>query len=173
MMEFLKSLIKEYGSAIGPVLAFIFGIVTLMIKYELDKLLERRKIFKSFTILKEFIIDNPPPEYLPVDEVESILIYQAFNVDNLANILKYRTRLVSVYEIIKVIDKDLINTLDITSIRQYHNIKYHFNVISDTIDKAIEKKEFVDSGVFFIIHTFHKDMVKVMNYEDEYFKYTE
>lgn len=172
MMEFLKSLIKDYGSAIGPILAFVFGIITLMIKYKLDKLLERRKIFKSFKILKEFIIDNPPPEYLPVGEVESILGGEA-SVDNLANILRYHNRLISVDEIIKVIDKDLINTLDLTSIRQYHNIKFHFNVIIDTINKAIEKQEFVGSEVFVVIHNFHKAIVKVIDSNEEYFKYTE
>lgn len=171
-MEFLKSLIKDYGPAIGPILAFVFGILTLMIKYGLDKLLDRRKIFKSFKILKDFIIDNPPPEYLPVGEVESILGSKAC-INNLDNILKYRNRLISIDEIIKVVDNDLINTLDLISIRQYHNIKCYFRKILDIIDIAIEEKELIGSGVFVAIHSFHKDIVKIIDSKDEFFKYTE
>lgn len=170
MLEFLKCLIKNYGSAIGPMLAFIFGIITLMIKYKLDKLIERRKIFKSFKILKEFIIDNPPPEYLPVGEVESISGGQAC-INNLANIMRYYNRLISIDKIIKVIDKDLINTLDLVSIRQYHYIKFHFDVILDKITEAKNKKEFIGSDLFIVIHKFHKEIVKVMNSKDEYFEY--
>lgn len=170
MIELLKHAIKDYGSAIGSVLAFVFGIMTMMIKYRLDKLIDRRRVLKSFKKLKESIKDNPPPKYIFVGEVEPG-DFSKTEIDNLTNLSRYYKRLMSIEEIIKVVDKDLINTLDMRKIRQYHNIRWHFNVILDKMNESRTKSFIVDVKLFDEINYLHEDIIKVINSKDEYFQY--
>lgn len=55
--------IKDYGSVISPTIAFILGIIAILIKYVLDDRLQKRQTMKSFKKAKEMLSKIQLPEY--------------------------------------------------------------------------------------------------------------
>ena len=59
----ISQFIKDYGSFISPTIAFVLGIVAVLIKYGIDNIVQKRRTKKSFIKAKEMLAKIHLPDY--------------------------------------------------------------------------------------------------------------
>lgn len=171
MIEFLKKLIKEYGSAIGPILAFIFGILTMLLKYKIDQIVAKRSIVKSFEMLKKLINDSNPPSYF-FSNISDRGLMHADEARNITNIARFYNKLLSIKSVIETIDGDITQSRDIGMVRQYHSIKWCFNILIKDVEDARNEKR-IKSGIFHRIQEDFKYLTEATTSVDKLYSYIE
>lgn len=170
MIEILKKLIKDYGSALGPILAFFFGILTMIVKYKFDEFIDKRNLLKSFNSLKRVIKDSRPPNYYYPKKSEGLI--HADEARNLTNMAIFYNKLIAIREIIKCIDNDINRSRNSKMICQYHNIKWRFDILIRNVEKVRNSKR-VDKSSFFEIQNDFKWLMDAVNSVGDFGEYIE
>jgi hypothetical protein len=59
----LEAFLKDYGPAVGPALAFGFGILALIVKHKIDHWTAKWSLDRRLQNLERLVTDIGPPTY--------------------------------------------------------------------------------------------------------------
>lgn len=88
----MKQIFIDYGSAIGPFLAFVLGIAALYVNYKVDYYQKKKNYKLEFNKLVEFIrITFPPKKFHPNKSKNGLM--HADQARNFTNIARFYSKL--------------------------------------------------------------------------------
>lgn len=122
----MKDVFKDYGPAIGPALAFLFGLGTLLLKQKLDQVFARRDADRRIAKILQLLKDSPPPRF------EGPISALSHPADVLRNALSMRLFLDRVAVIMAVVDaaESVVHQHGRpATILRYQNIRQHLEII--------------------------------------------
>ncbi len=103
MSEDLKSLLKDYGPAIGPGLAFLLGLVALFAKHRFDEWSAEDAVKRKLERLQELLVRSRPPWHFFPNSSEQFL--HADEARNLTNISRFYGKALAVQAVAKQIEE--------------------------------------------------------------------
>ena len=118
-----KEFLKDYGTLIGPILAFGLGVFAILIKFYLDKWLEKWKTEKRIKKLIGLIKNSPPPKTYFPHKSESDFI-QANEARNLTNLSIFLKKIEIIESFIDRIEESVLTNSSYIRIQQLTDIKF-------------------------------------------------
>jgi hypothetical protein len=130
----MKEYIKDYGSLIGPITAFLLGVLALYVKYSIDRKLDEWKSRKRLKKLFELIKHSAPPSHYHPNKPKDGLIHanEARNITNLSN-FNHRLTVLSMF--IEKIANDVMVHSTLGEVQQFHRIKWLVEGIKSRVEK--------------------------------------
>lgn len=131
-METVRQILKDYGPAIGPALAFTFGILALFLKYQVDRWTASWSLSRRLRHLEHMVANSGPPEtffpnasptFLHVDEAR-----------NLANLARFYSGLLALRPLFDSLIDPIAEQADFQQIARFHAMKWHFDVIIKQVE---------------------------------------
>jgi hypothetical protein len=169
--ETVEEIFKDYGSAIGPTVAFLLGIFALFIKNKVDICMERCRTLKKFRLLKELINESSPPsKYHP--QKSDIGLIHADQARNITNIARFYNRLLTTRILIDNLEEDIFRHGEKSDIQQFNNIKWWHNILLKDIEKIRESSE-LDMNTFRELSQNYQLMKDACDNADQLFDYIE
>lgn len=129
----MERLFAKYGTAIGPTVAFILGVVALFIKNGLEDRFKRVQITKRFEEPKRLIERCSPPRTFHPREAPNGL--HADKARNIANLARFYNRIIAKRTLIEVLEKNIYEYADLTSIRQFNNIRWRHAILVSEVEQ--------------------------------------
>ena len=99
----MKELIKDYGPAIAPFLAFVLGILAIYLKTLIDRRLDRWKTRKRLANLIVIIRQSVPPKYF-----DNLYNDRSFDMVNCMNHFAFDERFVAITMFIEKIENEVL-----------------------------------------------------------------
>ncbi len=133
-MPHLSDILKDYGSAIGPTLAFVLGVLALFIKYKVDQFTAFRSLRKRLLYLQKMVVSCAPPSTFHPKQSETGFIH-ADEARNLSNIARFYSKLLALNSAFDSVEKAVIEHGNAEQILMFHNSKWWFKIIYNDIEK--------------------------------------
>lgn len=135
----MKDFLKDYGTLIGPSLAFMLGILAIYIKYLVDHKIEKTKSKRKLDALIKLIIESkPPPKFYP--EVSKEGFIHTDQARNLTNISIFLRKITLVLVVIEKIENDVLINCSIPKIQQFNYIKFITSYLHENLLEIQDKK---------------------------------
>lgn len=130
----MAELLKDYGPAIGPTLAFILGMLALYGKYRFDQVSAGWTVARRIDHLKNLVRKvTPPPEYFPMSARDGIL--HADEARNLTNLARFYAHLLALKPVVEAVGKSVADSGSEDQVIQFHNAKWWFDILMTTVEK--------------------------------------
>jgi hypothetical protein len=174
-VSFMRKFFKDYGPAIGPALAFLLGILALVITYKVNNHLEKERTLNRFKQLIQLIIESPPPpKYFPRSSYSGPIIpaNEARKIaNNMFNLEIFYNQLLASKVLINDIEEPIVRYGTLKEIRQFNNIKWRHSVLMKHIEE-IKTEKYTPSFECLVSDYEHLKVVctnpdKVFNYYTE------
>jgi hypothetical protein len=169
-----KEFLKDYGTLIGPVLAFGLGVVAILIKFYLDRWLEKWKTEKRIKKLIGLIKSSPPPKTYFPNKSQSGFIH-ADEARNLTNLSIFLKKIEVIESVIDKIEESVLTNSSNIRIQQLTDIKFIVRYykrdlydLKNNRDENFGEFEYRDK----IIRTYER-MLTVCDSPKEEFRYIE
>src|SRR5260221_12863163 len=108
----MKEFLKNYGTLIGPLLAFTLGAIALYIKFYIDRQVESWRSKKKMKKLIQLILASKPPlKYYPNKAKDGL--FHADEARNLTNLSIFYKRLEVVLAYIETIENDILTNCSV------------------------------------------------------------
>jgi hypothetical protein len=122
----MRDFLKDYGAAIGPGLAFLLGLLTLFVKYGIDRCLGRRNTRRRLRDILEMMRGLPPPPFQgPIDALSNV----TFMLPNATNMLAFYDQLAAVESAMGAIDNAVHEDGEADTIMLFERMKWHLDTI--------------------------------------------
>lgn len=146
-MEDFKAILKDYGPAIGPALAFLLGMLALVIKFFIDQWTDVWSTRRQFKRLKSLLSNLEPPVFRKPEEIEkeeaTVLVYDGANAIDVAI---FHAMLVALTPTFDTLEKSVSESGDFQMIMQFDDIKRKFERLKVHINKRMaDPKKFCQS----------------------------
>lgn len=159
--------LKDYGVLIGPVFAFVLGVIAIYIKFYSDRQIESWKSRKKLRKLVQLIKKSPPPsKYYP--QKSTIGFFHADQARNLTNISIFHKRVAVINSFIETIENDVLTNCAVLEIQQFHHLKF---IISYTLRNMEDLQELIKNGITGqneIDESFNNDLIGFHKMQDDY-----
>jgi len=113
----MAQMIKDYGSLISPTLAFILGIIAVLIKIKLDNGVQKKHTAKYFNKSIDMLSKIELPEFeenpIPLNERNDGGIFHASMARKLTDLSRMRFSLSSVYKYLQNLESDVTKSVDL------------------------------------------------------------
>jgi len=171
----VKELFRDYGSAIGPTLAFLLGVLAVTLHFYVNAHLERAETLHKFDQLKQLISQStPPPEYfserLPQGTQGRNL---AAAIDNARNLAIFHNRLDTTKVLIDNLQERIYRHCELEDIKQFNSIKSRHETLVAWIEemqgRTIAHKYDID-GYNSLVETYAR-LKKAAEHPAELFRY--
>lgn len=136
--------IKDYGSVISPTIAFILGIIAILIKYVLDNRLQKRQTMKSFKKAKEMLSKIQLPEYRKGPETTDCLMH-ATMARNLTGISRMYFSLTATYQYFKSLDVYINRSNNLLIINQYFYLVWRIEKLIKNLEDIRKQSDIEES----------------------------
>ncbi len=137
----MKNFLKDYGAAVGPALAFLFGLIALFGKYEVDQLTASWTIERRFNNLKALVAQSAPAStFFPSRSTGGML--HADEARNLTNLARFYARLLALKPQFESMQNSLADARSTDTITQFHNMKWWFEILLKTTEEWRSTKGF-------------------------------
>lgn len=163
----ISQFIKDYGSIISPTIAFVLGIVAVLIKYGIDNIVQKRRTKKSFIKAKEMLAKIHLPDYCEGPNKKSPHEFMhATMARNLSNISRLYFSLSATYKYLQSLEKDINQSKNLLIINQYFYLVWRVeNMITEI--KAIRESSDVDASTW---HSLQKEIPELLEFlNDDWF----
>jgi hypothetical protein len=130
----MAELLKDYGSAIGPTLAFILGLLALYGKYRFDQVSAGWNVTRRIEHLKNLVAKVvPPPEYFP-QSADGVLLH-ADEARNLTNLARFYAHLLALKPVVEAVGKLVADSGSEEQVIRFHSAKWWFDILITTVEK--------------------------------------
>ncbi|WP_291149274.1 hypothetical protein [Flavobacterium sp. UBA7680] len=177
----MKDFLKDYGTLIGPLIAFTLGVIALYIKFYIDRQVENWKSKKKMAKLIKIIQSSKPPlKYYPLKSKDRF--FHADQARNLTNVSIFYKRLEVILAFMGTVENDILTNCSVIEIQQFHDLKFIVTHLATDVNKAknkrliVSKEEILDREDFneidFLrIHDSYNRLIIVSKNPDKEFKY--
>lgn len=151
--------LKEYGSAIGPGVAFLLGLLTLFLKDVIERKLRRtrsRHLFKQF---KKLALAYKPPELIPVPPEGGHATGDA-NRGNHLSLRGYHYRLLAARAFLDANEKIIAEASTFELLQSFYEFKWRFIQLADFVNSCTELKRPINEGDLMQVNGFHYSLEK-------------
>jgi hypothetical protein len=150
---------RDYGSALGPALAFLFGVFALYIKDRFDS---RQRHRRSRRLLTQFVglalADLPrliplPPEsgYPRADAARG----------NYQNLTRYYADLLSAKSFLDANEKQIVEDAPLEVVQRLYQCKWRFDRLAALTKQRLDEEGPVDASMLEEIQSFHESLKEV------------
>ncbi|WP_242927888.1 hypothetical protein [Pontibacter vulgaris] len=179
----MKDILKDYGTIIGPLTAFGFGVMALYIKYGIDRKLDEWKTKTKLSKLIQLIGQSTPPNTHYPSKSENG--FYANELRNLTNISIFSKRLNVISMFIEKIESDILIHSSLKEVQQFHHIKFIVKYMNERLEKIRDRRgdkeslgsEFqfpvISKDEFYAMSSDYERLLKVCNDPDSEFKYVD
>ena len=167
----MREFFKNYGSAIGPALAFLLGILAFYIHHTVNTNFERAQTLNKIEQLKQLINESPPPTKYHPRRSESGFMH-ADEARNLTNISRFYNRLLASKVLINNVEENIFNHGGIEEIRMFNNIKWWHDFLLRDVEKIRNSSEY-DIDSYHGLVDVYKNMKEATENPDQMFNYIE
>lgn len=137
----MSDVLKDYGSAIGPTLAFILGMLALYGKYRFDQVSAGWTVGRRIDHLRNLVGKvAPPPEYFPQSAGDGLL--HADEARNLTNLARFYAHLLALKPVVEAVGKSVVDSGSEDQVIRFHSAKWWFDVLITTVEKWRAKENF-------------------------------
>jgi hypothetical protein len=125
-MNSLKQLLKDYGPALGPAVAFAFGLLALFLKNKVDQWTAHWNVSRRLRNLQHLVSASGPPEtFFPQTSKVGIHADEARNLTNLA---RFYSRLLAVKPVFDALVEPISEVGNMQQIASFHAMKWWFDI---------------------------------------------
>ena len=118
-----KEFLKDYGTLVGPAIAFGLGVLAVFIKFYLDRWLDKWKTEKRIKKLIGLIKNSPPPKtYFPNKSAYGFI--SANEARNLLNITIFLKKIEVIESFIEKIEESVLTNSSNIRIQQITDLKF-------------------------------------------------
>ncbi len=167
----MEEIFKVYGSAIGPTIAFCFGIFAVYIKYKVDSFLDKRRTQRDLIKLKELIEQSGPPKTFHPNVSNEGLMH-ADEARNVSNLARFYNRLLGVAPLIKHLEENVYNHCSLDEIRLFNNINWWFSILLKDVEET-RKKGKLSKSDFLAITMTYESLADTLKDPQHMFEYSE
>ncbi|WP_421978906.1 hypothetical protein [Roseivirga seohaensis] len=172
----MKEFLKDYGTLIGPTLAFSLGVIALLIKFHFDKQFDKwkanRQVKKLFELIKE---SQPPNKYFPKKSDDNFL--HADEARNLTNLSIFLKKMEVIESFILKIEGAVLANCSNLKIQQVTDLKfiskYSIKYLNDIKKNKNEPNRKMDELDYNVVIEGYKRMINVCENPGKEFKYIE
>lgn len=163
----ISQFIKDYGSIISPTIAFILGIVAVLIKYGIDNIVQKRRTKKSFIKAKKMLAKIHLPDYCEGPNKKSPHEFMhATMARNLSNISRLYFSLSATYKYLQSLEKDINQSKNLLIINQYFYLVWRVeNMITEI--EAIRESSDIDASTWYSLQKEIPELLEFLN--DDWF----
>lgn len=137
----MTEILKDYGPAIGPALAFLLGLLALYFKYLFDRASERWTVVRRMDHLQKLVgTMSPPPDYFPRSAIGGII--HADEARNLTNLARFYSRLLALRSVVESVGESVAESGSKDQIVRFHSAKWWFDILVKTVEKRRETEDF-------------------------------
>jgi hypothetical protein len=122
----MSKFFRDYGAAVGPALAFLFGIAALFVKQKFDDAAARRKAETRVAKIVEMVRLSPPPRYEVPDESDDAT---SATLSNMANFAHFYDRMATIQAAITIGEAAIHEHAKAITIIRFQRIKWCFDII--------------------------------------------
>jgi hypothetical protein len=122
----MREVFRDYGAAIGPALAFVFGMLALAVKRSYDNLAARWDAERRFTRIIAMVAISPPPDFQGPPAVFS---HTKDVMTNISNMQMFYDRLVSIKGAMDAADKPVHEHARPETILKFQKMCWYFEII--------------------------------------------
>lgn len=138
-MSQLTDFLKDYGSAIGPTLAFLLGIFALFIKYKIDQFTASRSLKRRLLHLQKIVLSCPPPDKFHPKKSESGLMH-ADEARNMTNHSRFYSKLLALHSAFNSVEKTVLEYGTADQILMFHSSKWWFDILFKDVENKRKTK---------------------------------
>lgn len=136
-----SEILKDYGPAIGPALAFLFGLLAFLAKYKVDHLIARWTLTKRIGNLQDLVEKAAPPrDFFPLKSESGFL--HAHEARNLTNLARFYSRLLALKPAFDALDKAVAEHGNSDQTLQFHFAKWWFDILVTKVEKWRAEENF-------------------------------
>lgn len=130
----MTELLKDYGPAIGPTLAFVLGMLALYGKYRFDQVSAGWTVARRIDHLINLVGKvAPPPEYFPLSASDRLL--HADEARNLTNLSRFYAHLLALKPVVEAVGKSVADSGNEDQVIRFHSAKWWFDILMTTVEK--------------------------------------
>ena len=132
----MGSWLRDYGAAIGPALAFIFGLVMLFVK---DRFEGRQRRAKSRHLVEQLekLALASPPTWIPVPEEGGYATGDA-NRGNYLNFQAYYSKLLAAKSFLDANEKNIAEAAVAEVLQRFYDFKWRFLRLVEFVKSSVE-----------------------------------
>jgi len=155
----LATFFRNYGPAIGPALAFLFGIVALYIKDAFDR---RQRMVRSKRLLAHFtdLALTKPPEWIPVPKDSGHRTGDAHRGNYIA-LDAYHGRLLAARSFLVANEKQLVEDAPLDVIDALYARKWRFERILECTERGLQQDPSDRAGALHHIEGFYRALARL------------
>jgi hypothetical protein len=144
-METVRHFLKDYGPAVGPALAFVFGFLALFVKYQVDRLTARWSLSRRLRHLEHLVAASGPPETFFPNSSQGFI--HADEARNLTNLARFYSRLLALKPVFDSILGPLAESGSRQQIARFHAMKWWFDITLKQVEtwRAADRFRMKDS----------------------------
>lgn len=135
----IGEILREYGAAIGPALAFLLGLAMLFIKDRVEKKQAERRSAKLLVILIRMFEQLQVPAYVGQITVDDPPDTDTDASANRANLSRFYKRLMPIRAFVQYNEEIITRTGSVATIAKFYAVKYHFELLLSKVDEARAK----------------------------------
>lgn len=137
----VREIIKDYGAAIGPTLAFILGFLALYGKYWFDQISSRWTVSRRIGHLQKLVARVvPPPDYFPRSSESGLL--HADEARNLTNLSRFYSNLLLLKPVVEAVSKSIAEYGNEDQVVRFYSAKWSFDCLIRNLEKWREAEKF-------------------------------
>lgn len=178
----MKEFLKDYGTLIGPLMAFTLGVIALYIKFYIDRQVESWRSRKKMRKLIQLILSSKPPrKYYPQTAKDGL--FHADQARNLTNLSIFYKRLEVLLSYTVTVENDILTNCSVAEIQQFHDLKFILKYLSKDVEEARNNSAFYDKDNtnelafdemdFFRLRDSYERLVTVCRNREKEFTYIE
>lgn len=136
----MTDLLKDYGPAIGPALAFLLGMLALYAKYKFDQVSARWTVTHRIDHLQKLVGKvTPPPEYFPKFSENGLHADEARNLTNMA---RFYAHLLALKPVVEAVGTSVAESGSETQVLRFHSAKWWFDILLTKVEKWRDTENF-------------------------------
>ena len=122
----MRELLRDYGAAIGPALAFILGLLALFAKDAIERYAARRNAGRRLKKIVAMMRMSPPPAFQgPIDALSNA----TFMLTNAVNMSTFYDRMTAIHGALDAADKVIHEHGKPDLIIKFQRMRWHMNTI--------------------------------------------
>jgi len=145
----MRNFLKDYGAAVGPALAFFFGLIALFGKYDVDQLTASWKAERQLNSLKTMVMKSAPASDFFPGRSSGGLIH-ADEARNFTNLARFYARLLALKPMFESMQNSIADARSIDTITQFHNMKWWFDILLKETEEWRSREGFRMSEADFV-----------------------
>lgn len=145
--------LREYGPALGPALAFFFGLLTLFLKDTIEERSRRRKSERLIEQFKRFALAYDPPKWIAPTANDDYAKADAGR-GNAQALGRYHTHLLAAAAFITANEQTIVDSASLHAIKELYHFKWHFERLLN-VAKMRAESGLCDEFVFEELRAYH------------------